>query len=56
MPPQLDPERDRSSWGTQKPVVPSRDLTDDEAAAISEIQAETATYCQEDGEDETKSS
>lgn len=42
-------------WDAEKACyVPSTDLTDDEAAAISEIQAETVRYTREDGETETK--
>lgn len=42
-------------WDAERAVfVPSRDLTDDQAAAISGVESETVTYTTEDGVTETK--
>jgi phage terminase small subunit len=47
--------RNLFTWDEERACyVPSANLTDDEAAAISEIQAETVRYTREDGESETK--
>lgn len=47
--------RELFHWDEERAVyVPSRDLTEDEAAAISEVQAETTHYERDDGERETK--
>lgn len=47
--------RDLFVWDEERAAyVPSRDLTDDQAAAISSIEAETVRYTREDGTEETK--
>lgn len=47
--------RNLFTWDEERSVfIPSRDLSDDQAAAVSGIEAETTSYTTEDGVTETK--